>query len=46
VARDTDFTGDENDRERHQRIVLERILTQFEDLGADDLDYLLTRLQD
>jgi len=46
VARETPFDGGENDRERHRRRCLERILTQFEEIGAEDLDYLLTKLQE
>ncbi|MBV9521681.1 MAG: DUF2336 domain-containing protein [Alphaproteobacteria bacterium] len=45
VARETPFDGGENDRERHRRRTLERILTQFEDIGADSLDYLLAKLR-
>jgi uncharacterized protein (DUF2336 family) len=44
VARETTLDGLDNDRERYRRQMIERILTQFEDLGADDLDYLLVRL--
>ncbi len=46
VARETPFDGGENDRERHRRRSLERILTQFEAIGAEDLDYLLAKLQE
>jgi uncharacterized protein (DUF2336 family) len=46
VARETPFDGGENDRERHRRRSLERILTQFEEIGAEDLDYLLAKLQE
>jgi uncharacterized protein (DUF2336 family) len=45
VARDTPFDGGENDFERHSRRTLERILTQFEAVGADNLDYLIAKLQ-
>jgi uncharacterized protein (DUF2336 family) len=45
VARETPFDGGDNDRERHRRRMLERILTQFEALGAEDLDYLLAKMQ-
>ncbi len=48
VAQQTDFDGGENDRERHRRRTLERILTQYEtigDIGAEDLDYLLGKLR-
>ncbi len=46
VARETPFDGGDNDRERHRRRMLERILTQFEAIGAEDLDYLLAKLQE
>jgi uncharacterized protein (DUF2336 family) len=46
VACETPFDGGENDRERHRRRSLERILTQFEAIGAEDLDYLLAKLQE
>ncbi|HYC13732.1 MAG TPA: DUF2336 domain-containing protein, partial [Stellaceae bacterium] len=46
VARSTPFDGLAQDQERHRRRMLERILTQFEDVGADNLDYLLARLQE
>ncbi|HTS94353.1 MAG TPA: DUF2336 domain-containing protein [Stellaceae bacterium] len=45
VARSTPFDGLAQDRERHRRRMVERILTQFEDVGAENLDYLLARLQ-
>lgn len=44
VARETEHDGGENDRQRFAVKVIERILTQFDDLAADDLDYLLTKL--
>jgi hypothetical protein len=46
VAVETPFDGGENDRERHRRRTLERILTQFEEIGAEDLDYLLAKMQE
>lgn len=46
VARDTPLDGGEHDRERRRRRMIERILTQFEDIGADNLDFLLTKLQE
>jgi uncharacterized protein (DUF2336 family) len=46
VAHETQFDGLDYDRERYRRTMIERILTQFEELGADDLDYLLVRLDD
>ncbi len=48
VAQQTAFDGGENDRERHRRRTLERILTQYESIGdinTDDLDYLLGKLR-
>ena len=45
VARQTPHDGGELDRERRQRRIIERILTQFEDVGTENLDYLLERLQ-
>jgi uncharacterized protein (DUF2336 family) len=44
VARETEHDGGENDRQRFAVKVIERILTQFDDLAADDLDYLLSKL--
>ncbi len=46
VARDTPLDGGEHDQERRQRRIIERILTQFEDIGADNLDFLLSKLQE
>jgi uncharacterized protein (DUF2336 family) len=45
VAQQTDFDGGENDRERHSRRTLERILTQYDKIAPDDLDYLLGKLR-
>ena len=48
VARETDYDGGENDRERYPRRMIERILTQYGDLGvefdSEDLEYLLTKM--
>ena len=48
VARETEYDGGEHDRERYSRRMIERILTQYGDLGvdleADDLDYLLNKM--
>lgn len=45
VARETEYDGGENDRDRFTRRMVERILTQWGDLGVfledGDLDYLL-----
>ncbi|WP_207477701.1 DUF2336 domain-containing protein [Arenibaculum pallidiluteum] len=46
VARETDFDGEPGDLERHRRRMIERILTQYEDMGSEDLDYLLDKLSD
>jgi len=46
VARDTPLDGGDHDQERQRRRMIERILTQFEDVGAENLDYLLTKLQE
>ena len=48
VARETDYDGRECDRERYSRRMIERILTQYGDLGvefeSDDLEYLLAKM--
>ncbi len=44
VASETEYDGGANDRERYSRRMLERILTQYEDIDADDLEYLLGKL--
>jgi uncharacterized protein (DUF2336 family) len=46
VLRETDYDGGPDDIERYRRRVIERILTQYEDMGAEDLDYLLAKLGD
>jgi uncharacterized protein (DUF2336 family) len=46
VVRGTQFDGGERDLERYRSRVITRILTQFEDLPQDDLDYLLDKLGD
>ncbi len=46
VARDNRLDGEEGDRERYRRRMIERILTQYEDLAVEDLDYLLNKLGD
>lgn len=48
VVAETPFDGLPGDRERRMRLVIERILTQYEDfdLGIDNLDYLLRKLND
>lgn len=48
VIRETDYDCGANDLERYQRRLLERVLTQYGDLGVDldrhDLEYLLSRM--
>jgi uncharacterized protein (DUF2336 family) len=48
VFRQTSYDGLENDRERFSRRMIERVLTQYGDLGvefeSDDLEYLLGRM--
>ncbi|WP_029008446.1 DUF2336 domain-containing protein [Azospirillum halopraeferens] len=46
VARQTHYDGEPGDIARHRRRTIERILTQYEGLEADDLDYLLSKLGD
>jgi len=46
VVRETPMDGGAHDRERYRARVIERILTQYEDFGVDDLNYLLERLGD
>lgn len=44
VASETGYDGGEHDRERYVRRMLERFLTQFEDIGSENLEFLLTKL--
>ncbi|MBK1664410.1 hypothetical protein CKO38_01055 [Rhodospirillum rubrum] len=48
VAHEMDYDGRENDRARYARRMIERILTQYGDLGVefehDDLEYLLAKM--
>ena len=46
VVHETPMDGGEHDRERYRARVIERVLTQYEDFGSDDLDYLLDKLGD
>ncbi|HET7879884.1 MAG TPA: DUF2336 domain-containing protein [Acetobacteraceae bacterium] len=46
VVLGTEFDGGDRDHERYRSRVITRILTQFEDLPQDDLDYLLDKLGD
>ena len=44
VARETHLDGEDGDRDRYRRRMIERILTQYEDLAVEDVDYLLGKL--
>jgi uncharacterized protein (DUF2336 family) len=46
VLRDVQFDGGERDHERYRARVISRILTQFEEFPAEDLDYMLEKLGD
>ncbi len=46
VLKETPYDGEEGDIERHRRRMIERILTQYEDLAPEDLEYLLAKLGD
>lgn len=45
VIHETGLDGESHDRERFTRRVIERVLTQYDDLDAGDLDYLLGKLR-
>ena len=48
VAKENDYDGGQNDRERYAARMVERLLTRFEDpaeeLAEDDIDYLIGKL--
>ena len=44
IYREMDYTGAVNDRQRFRLLMLERLLTSYEELEADDLDFLLARM--
>jgi len=46
VVHETEMDGGAYDREHYRATVIERVLTQFEDVGSEDFDYLLTKLGD
>ena len=46
VVHETEMDGGEGDRERYRARVIERILTKYEGLGQEDIDYLLNKLGD
>lgn len=44
VVHETALDGGDHDRDRYQARVIERILTQYQDMSNEDLDYLLDKL--
>ncbi|MBT7942171.1 MAG: DUF2336 domain-containing protein [Alphaproteobacteria bacterium] len=50
VSLEVEYDGRDNDRERYSRRMIERIMTQYDDLGvefeSDDLNYLLTKMNE
>ncbi len=44
VYHETELDGHDHDQERFERRMLERILTQYEGIAADDLEFMLERL--
>ena len=45
VLNETRLDGEQRDRERFTRRVIERVLTQYQDLDSSDLEYLLGKLR-
>ena len=45
VLNETRLDGEQRDHERFTRRVIERVLTQYQDLDASDLEYLLGKLR-
>jgi uncharacterized protein (DUF2336 family) len=45
VAREAQYDGGEKDRERFARRVIERVLTQYDGIDPDSLDYLMRKLE-
>jgi hypothetical protein len=45
MVRSADYDGGEKDRERFASKVIERVLTQYEDMDSENLDYLLKKLR-
>ncbi|MDA1088716.1 MAG: DUF2336 domain-containing protein [Proteobacteria bacterium] len=50
VSQEMDYDGRAHDRERYSRRMIERIMTQYDDLGVEfesaDLNYLLTKMSE
>jgi uncharacterized protein (DUF2336 family) len=45
MVRSAEYDGGEKDRERFASKVIERVLTQYEDMDSENLDYLLKKLR-
>jgi uncharacterized protein (DUF2336 family) len=46
VVHETELDGGDHDVERYRARVIERVVTQFEDINSEDVDYLLVKLGD
>ena len=46
VVHETELDGGDYDTERYRARVIERVLTRFEDVSSEDVDYLLAKLGD
>lgn len=46
VINETEMDGGTHDLERYRARIIERVLTQFEDMNTEDIDYLLDKLED
>ncbi len=46
VIAETQMTDEPRGKERYRRTIIERVLTQAEDLGPDDVDYLVAKMGD
>ncbi|GIU66040.1 DUF2336 domain-containing protein [Candidatus Phycosocius spiralis] len=44
VLHDSEFTGSTNDQSRFKKLMIERVLTRFQSIPAEDLTYLLEKL--
>jgi uncharacterized protein (DUF2336 family) len=45
VVREAQYDGGDHDRERFARRVIERVLTQYDGIDPDNLDYLMRKLE-
>lgn len=46
VVHETELDGGQEDVERYRARVIERVLTRFEDVSSEDIDYLIAKLGD